>query len=75
MKFCDLVYYDVLKRVVKPEFKNSHLTHVGIDSNYKFNFEDGIRARHDWINIISPAAICFENECFRINGQVEKCTL
>lgn len=49
-----------------------NLTHVGIDSNYKFNFEDEIRARHDWINIISPAAICFENECFRINGQVGK---
>lgn len=49
-----------------------NLTHVGIDSNYKFNFEDEIRARHDWINIISPAAICFENECCRINGQVGK---
>lgn len=40
--------------------------------NFKFNFEDEIRARHDWINIISPAAICFENECFKINGQVGK---
>lgn len=49
-----------------------NLTHAGIESNFKFNFEEEIAARHDWINTISPASICFENECFTINGQVGK---
>lgn len=49
-----------------------NLTHAGIESNFKFNFEEEIATRHDWINTISPASICFENECFTINGQVGK---
>lgn len=49
-----------------------NLTHAGIESNFKFNFEEEIAARHDWINTISPASICFENECFTINGQIGK---
>lgn len=49
-----------------------NLTHVGIDSRYQFNFEEEIAARHDWINTIAPASVCFENEKFTINGQVGK---
>jgi hypothetical protein len=49
-----------------------NLTHAGIDSKYKFSMEDEVKARHDWMNIISPASICFENEKFTMNGQVGK---
>lgn len=49
-----------------------NLTHAGIDSRYQFNFEKEITARHDWINTIAPASVCFENEKFTINGQVGK---
>lgn len=49
-----------------------NLTHAGIDSRYQFNFEEEITARHDWINTIAPASVCFENEKFTINGQVGK---
>lgn len=49
-----------------------NLTHAGFDSRYRFSFEEEINARHDWLNIISPASICFENEKFLINGQVGK---
>lgn len=49
-----------------------NLTHAGIDSRYQFDFEEEIKARHDWMNIIAPASICFENEQFTMNGQVGK---
>ncbi|MDD3139430.1 MAG: ATP-binding protein [Lachnospiraceae bacterium] len=49
-----------------------NLTHAGIYSRYKFSFEKEINARHDWMNIIAPTNICFENERFTINGQVGK---
>ena len=49
-----------------------NLTHAGIDTRYKFHFEDEIAARHDWINIISPVSICFENECFTLNNHIGK---
>lgn len=49
-----------------------NLTHAGIDTRYKFHFEDEIEARHDWMNIISPVSICFENECFTLNNHIGK---
>lgn len=49
-----------------------NLTHAGIDTRYKFRFEDEIAARHDWMNIISPVSICFENECFTLNNHIGK---
>lgn len=49
-----------------------NLTHAGLSSRYKFSFEDEIAARHDWLNILSPASLCFENEKFTMNGQVGK---
>ena len=47
-----------------------NLTHAGIDTRYKFHFEDEIAARHDWMNIITPVSICFENECFTMNNHI-----
>ncbi|MDD3417629.1 MAG: DUF87 domain-containing protein, partial [Lachnospiraceae bacterium] len=43
-----------------------------MNARYKFHFEDEIKARHDWMNVIAPANICFENESFVMNGQVGK---
>ena len=49
-----------------------NLTHAGIDTRYKFHFEDEIAAKHDWMNIITPVSICFENECFTMNNHIGK---
>lgn len=49
-----------------------NITHVGIESSYKFDFEKELKNHHDWLNVISPASICFENECFRINQKYGK---
>lgn len=49
-----------------------NLTHAGIDTKYKFHFEDEIAAKHDWMNIISPVSICFENERFTMNNHIGK---
>lgn len=49
-----------------------NLTHDGMSSNYKFDFDREVAAKHDWINILSPASISFENEHFAMNGQVGK---
>lgn len=49
-----------------------NLTHAGIDTRYKFHFEDEIAAKHDWMNIIIPVSICFENECFTMNNHIGK---
>lgn len=49
-----------------------NLTHAGLSSRYKFSFADEIAARHDWLNVLSPASLCFENEKFTMNGQVGK---
>ena len=49
-----------------------NLIHTGMDSRYQFDFEREVTERHDWINTIAPASVCFENEKFTINGQVGK---
>ena len=49
-----------------------NLTHAGIDTRYKFRFEDEIAEKHDWMNIITPVSICFENECFTMNNHIGK---
>lgn len=49
-----------------------NLTHAGIDTRYKFHFEDEITSRHDWMNIIAPVSICFENERFTMNNHIGK---
>lgn len=47
-----------------------NLMHCGMNHHYKFDFEKELKARHDWLNIVSPVSVCFENEDFSINGQV-----
>lgn len=47
-----------------------NLMHSGMNHHYKFDFEKELKARHDWLNIVSPVSVCFENEDFSINGQV-----
>lgn len=47
-----------------------NLMHSGMNHHYKFIFEKELKARHDWLNIVSPISVCFENEDFSINGQV-----
>ena len=49
-----------------------NLTHVGIKNDYKFDFETELKAKHDWINIIAPVSIRFENEYFQMNGKYGK---
>ncbi len=49
-----------------------NLTHQGIPSNYKFSFEDELSGRCDFLNVISPSSMVFENEQFSMNGQVGK---
>ena len=49
-----------------------NMTHAGIKSAYKFDFEAELKAHHDWANIIAPATICFENECFQMNNKFGK---
>ena len=49
-----------------------NLTHIGMSTEYEFNFEREAAAKHDWINMISPASIIFENEHFVMNGQPGK---
>ena len=48
------------------------VTHVGISNDYKFDFESEYKACHDWMNIISPASVLFENESFMMNGKFGK---
>ncbi len=47
-------------------------THAGVDTRYKFQFAQEVRAKQDWRNLIAPMYMCFENESFLINGQVGK---
>lgn len=49
-----------------------NLTHANMGSDYEFDFDREIEAKHDWVNILSPASISFENEHFVMNGQVGK---
>lgn len=49
-----------------------HLTHAGLENGYQFDFETELRLQHDWLNVISPLNVCFENECFTMNNQVGK---
>lgn len=49
-----------------------NLTHSGMDTRYKFDFDREIAQHHDWLNVIAPTNVCFENEHFTMNGQVGK---
>ena len=49
-----------------------NITHSGMDSRYKFDFDKEIALHHDWMNVTAPANVCFENEHFSMNGQVGK---
>ena len=49
-----------------------NFTHIGINTKFKFNFNEQIEYRRDWVNTIAPASIMFENEMFRMNGKVGK---
>lgn len=49
-----------------------NITHSGMDSRYKFDFDKEIALHHDWMNVTAPANVCFENEHFTMNGQAGK---
>ncbi len=49
-----------------------NVTHVGIENNYKFDFEKEYAACHDWLNTLAPASVRFENEMFMLNGRFGK---
>lgn len=44
-----------------------NFTHVGIKNEYKFIFEEELKQKHDWINIVAPVSMRFENESFLMN--------
>ena len=44
-----------------------NLTHAGLGHDYQFDFERELHAKHDWLNIISPVSMRFENESFTMN--------
>ena len=49
-----------------------NLTHANMGTGYEFDFNREVEAKHDWVNILSPASISFENEHFVMNAQVGK---
>ena len=49
-----------------------NLTHANMGTGYEFDFDREVEAKHDWVNILSPASISFENEHFVMNAQVGK---
>lgn len=49
-----------------------NFTHIGIDTNFKFDFYKELSEKRDWMTTIAPASLLFENECFHINGKVGK---
>ena len=49
-----------------------NFTHIGLDTNFKFDFDEEIKYRRDWVNTIAPAHIKIENELFYMNGKVGK---
>ena len=46
--------------------------HTGLESGYRFSFQNAVSTGQDFINILSPAAIEFDNESFVINGSYGK---
>lgn len=49
-----------------------NLTHAGIKNEYKFDFERELEEKHDWMNIVAPVSMRFENEHFQMNGKYGK---
>lgn len=49
-----------------------NFTHIGLNTKFKFDFDEEIENRRDWRNTIAPASMRFENEMFYINGKVGK---
>lgn len=45
-----------------------NFTHSGLRTNYKFDYDQSIKKRNDWINIVSPESIVFYNDYFVMNG-------
>lgn len=48
------------------------LFHMGITHDYHFDFYREYKAKKDWMNIISPVYMNFENERFQMNGYFGK---
>ena len=46
--------------------------HTGLESGYRFSFQKAVSMGQDFINILSPAAIEFDNESFVLNGSYGK---
>ena len=42
--------------------------HTGLENGYRFSFQKAVSMGQDFINILSPAAIEFDNESFVLNG-------
>ena len=49
-----------------------NFTHIGLNTKFKFDYDEEIRQQRDWINTIAPASLMFENELFHMNGKVGK---
>jgi len=49
-----------------------NFTHIGLHTNFKFDLDEEIKYRRDWLNTISPGSLRFENELFHMNGKVGK---
>jgi len=49
-----------------------NFTHIGLHTDFKFDYDREVKYRRDWLNTISPGSMRFENEMFRLNGKVGK---
>ncbi|PHU41203.1 hypothetical protein CSX00_02500 [Pseudobutyrivibrio ruminis] len=49
-----------------------NFTHIGLNTSFKFDFDEEVKYRRDWLNTISPGSLRFENEIFYMNGKVGK---
>ena len=45
-----------------------NFTHTGLPRGYRFSYEDAVDTGADFLNILAPAAITYDNEEFRLNG-------
>lgn len=44
-----------------------NFTHTGIAKGYPLSYKNVVESRQDFLNVLAPAAITYDNEEFRIN--------
>lgn len=49
-----------------------NFTHMGLDTDYKFDYFTEKEKLHSWLDIVSPGTITFYNEYMRMNGYYGK---